>query len=207
MALATLPCADELRLLLRYEPETGRLFWRERPDHLFQTPGQAASWNRRYAGQQALTATLAQGYRTGSMMGQTGVKAHQVAFVMIHGRLPVGQIDHINGDKADNRAANLREVTQQQNMWNIPAKKARKGSKNPSAYIGVSWSSKASRWQAHIKLQNGKAKNLGTFDNEIDAARAYDAIAAAERGQFARLNFPAAAESRPNSNGNRGAAA
>lgn len=190
MAMATLPPVDDLRLLFRYEPDTGKLFWRERPEHLFQTPNHAACWNRRYAGREALTATLAQGYRVGSLFGRTGVKAHHVAFIMANGRLPSGQIDHINGDKADNRAANLRDVTQQQNQWNIPAKKPRKGSKKPSVYIGVSWSARSGRWQAHIKLKNGIAKRIGSFDDEMEAARAYDAIAVVERGDFARLNFP-----------------
>lgn len=194
MALATLPSVDDLRLLLRYEPETGRLFWRERPEYFFARPHQAASWNRRYAGREAITATLKgrageRSYRVGTMMGRT-VAAHHVAFVMTYGRLPSGQIDHINGDKTDNRSANLRDVTHQQNQWNIPAKKPRKGSKKPSAYIGVSWSTRSGRWQAYINLKNGTAKRIGSFESEIDAARAYDAIAAVERGEFARLNFP-----------------
>lgn len=198
MALATLPCATVLRLLLSYEPETGRLFWRERPERFFPTPNHAASWNRRYAGREALTATLkgraeAQSYRVGTLLGRTGVKAHHVAFVITHGRLPYGQIDHINRDKTDNRASNLRDVTPQQNQWNISAKRPRKGSKKPSAYIGVSWAAKSRKWQAHIKLQNGAAKRIGAFESEVDAARAYDAIAASERGGFARLNFPASA--------------
>lgn len=93
------------------------------------------------------------------------------------------QVDHINGNKLDNRRCNLRPCTPSQNQANsLP----RKGS---SQFKGVSWNRKNARWVAQIKI-NRNDKSLGRFNDEIDAAMAYDQAAFAAWGKFAYLNFP-----------------
>lgn len=94
------------------------------------------------------------------------------------------QVDHRDRNGLNNQKANLRPCTAQQNQAN---------SKKPvtgvtSKYKGVSWHSKARKWYAHIMISH-KRKHLGSFDSEIEAAKAYDAAAVARYGDFANANF------------------
>ena len=71
------------------------------------------------------------------------------------------QGDHINHDTLDNRRANLRIVTKQQNMWN--QKKSRRG---------FAWNKRAKKWYAYIGV-NGQKIHLGVFEKPEEARRAY----------------------------------
>lgn len=71
---------------------------------------------------------------------------HRIVWESVHGPIPSGMvIDHINGDKHDNRLENLRLCTTAQNLAN-----AKLSSRNTSGIKGVSWNSKKSRWDAKI---------------------------------------------------------
>jgi hypothetical protein len=94
------------------------------------------------------------------------------------------EIDHINGNKLDNRRCNLRIVTHQQNMSNI-----KKKHKSKSIYKGLSWKTNENRWVVRVKF-NYKEYYVGRFLDEIDAAHAYDFAALQLFGEFANLNFP-----------------
>lgn len=95
-------------------------------------------------------------------------------------------IDHKNHNTLDNRKENLRACTISQNQAN-----KRKKDHCTSIYKGVSWhkSKFDSKWLAQIGHHN-KVYYLGNFDNEIDAAYAYDKAAYEQWGEFANLNFP-----------------
>lgn len=93
------------------------------------------------------------------------------------------EVDHRNCDSLDNRRDNLRIVTHAENMRN-----RRKRKNTSSRYIGVSFRKKRKRWDANIR-HNGRKIWLGSFTNEIDAAKAYDDAARKYHIKFARLNF------------------
>jgi hypothetical protein len=91
-------------------------------------------------------------------------------------------VDHIDGNGLNNCRSNLRICTIVENQRNS------KGWSKTSRYKGVSWSKK-NKWASAISL-NFKRIHLGYFDNEIEAAKAYDKKAAELFGEFAYLNFP-----------------
>lgn len=94
------------------------------------------------------------------------------------------QVDHINGDKLDNRISNLRKCTNQENNRNT---KSRKGS--TSKYKGVSWDSANKKWISQICIGNNKHIKIGRFTCEIEAAKSYDNEAKNHFGEFCYLNF------------------
>lgn len=159
--------ATRLANLLEYDPGTGNLFWRVRPLEMFRTLRACRSWNGRYAGKEALTCICDEGYLTGILLG-TPVKAHRVIIALVEGFFPDGEVDHINGDRADNRLKNLRVVTHQENARN---KFRHRG--NTTGATGVYWRRDNQSWVAKIGVDY-KQIHLGcfkTFDEAI-AARA-----------------------------------
>lgn len=91
-------------------------------------------------------------------------------------------IDHINGDRADNRRCNLRFATAAQNIANS---KKRSNTKTP--YKGVVKNGDGKLWTARI-CKNGKIYGLGSFETPEKAALAYNAKALELHGEFARIN-------------------
>jgi hypothetical protein len=91
------------------------------------------------------------------------------------------EVDHINGDRLDNRRINLRIATRSQNAMNRPRTRT-----NTSGFKGVS--RLGSLWCAQIKLE-GKLHYLGRYADPAEAARAYDVAAKIMFGQYARPNF------------------
>lgn len=105
------------------------------------------------------------GYREIAISGRR-FQAHRLAWFLATGTWPSEEIDHINGDKADNRLANLREVSHAENGRNQP-----RPSNNRSGVIGVGWNATAGKWAARIKV-DGWSRFLGYFDDVSGAAKA-----------------------------------
>lgn len=95
-------------------------------------------------------------------------RAHRLAWLYVYDEWPNDQIDHINGDKTDNRILNLRAATSSQNKQN--ARKARLDSR--SGLIGAMWHGQSGKWRACIQV-DGKRKYLGRFDQAEQAHAVY----------------------------------
>jgi hypothetical protein len=120
-------------------------------------------------------------YRTTRKTEPNG-KTHQTLHAQLMGAERGREVDHINGDTLDNRRSNLRICGHLENGCNL-----RKWSTpTTSKYKGVS--SRQGKWRAYISPK-GRQKHLGTFDSEIEAAKAYDEAAKKLFGNFACLNF------------------
>lgn len=148
---------EQLREFLNYDPETGALFWRERPasskaDRIFNA---THAGNRAYEEQH-------RGYTRISLMGKR-YKTHRVAWALHYGEWPEDQIDHINGVRSDNRIKNLRPATNRQNAMNM-----KRPDTNMSGVMGVNWDKTKRKWVASICVE-GKRICLGHFDLFADA--------------------------------------
>lgn len=119
-----------------------------------------------------------------TVCGSNGKRHNLFLHQAILGKLKGFCIDHINGNGLDCRRCNLRYCTIGENNAN---RMSRKGSS--SQFKGVTYDKSRGRWNAAIEI-NGKTKTIGRFENEEEAARAYDKEAYNKYGQFARLNFP-----------------
>jgi hypothetical protein len=165
MANNPLPDPDFLRKLLDYDPETGILLWKIRTPEIVGSESERRRWNARHAGKPAVTYSDKKGYCRGHIGGQM-LYAHRIAWAITYGYWPPGFIDHINGDRADNRISNLRVVDKAGNMRN---QRPRPGS--ISGVHGVIWNRKHSRWYARISV-DAKPIHLGSFENKEDAIAA-----------------------------------
>ena len=172
--------------LLRYDRETGKLWWKPRGEHLFKgteihTPNvQMRQWNTRYADAEAFTASDLKGYKNGKLLG-IKYQAHRVIWFLEFGFWP-GVIDHINGDTSDNRLENLRACSVSENARNSAMRKG------TSIFRGVSWHEQDNHWVVQIQTDSGR-KRIGGFESELDAAIAYDRAAREQHRDFATLNF------------------
>ena len=154
-----------LQQLLTYDPETGELFWKERPREMFARARTWSMWNTRFAGGRALITEDDRGYRRGAVFG-IDFLAHRVAYAIYHNSWPSGQIDHINGVRHDNRIVNLRDVSPAENRKN-----QKRPSDNTSGVMGVHWYKPHGRWQAQIQ-SDGEKRHLGFFKDFADAVAA-----------------------------------
>lgn len=172
MLAKPLPGADELRALFSYDPETGQLFWRSRPDRELR-------WNSRFVGKIAGGLDRHGTCVTVRVKGIGHMKAHRVIWKMVHGDEPA-EIDHIDGNHINNRLSNLRAADRASNQCNV-AGWCRSGLK------GAYYDKRRKYWYSRIKA-DGRDVVLGKFDNADDAHLAYAAAAARLHGEFARIN-------------------
>lgn len=171
MLIKPLPPLYILRQLLSYSPETGRLEWLPRTKDM---GGPLVNrWNGRYAGTEALGKLDRKGYKVGKIFTVT-YQSHRIIWLLHTGEQP-DFIDHINGNKSDNRITNLRSVPWSENALNRPMPR-----NNKSGAIGVHWCNSNKWWVAQISI-GGKQRQLGVFGNKEDAI-ARRAVAEKEMG-------------------------
>lgn len=141
---------EEIKSKFRYEPDTGHIYWIE--------PGKGKI-KKKPAGTKTHTGYI------GILIDGKRYLSHRLAWTLYYGQWPSDQIDHINGDKTDNRIHNLRDATNAQNGKNYGFNKS-----NTSGIKGVSWCKNTGRWRALIKV-NHKSKCLGRYDTKEQAAK------------------------------------
>lgn len=155
--------------LFRYDD--GQLIWKVSP------------CNRVHIGDTAGTIGAA-GYIYVRIDGK-GCRIHRVIYHMFHGHCPPKPkvIDHVDNNPLNNRIENLREATPSQNRMNTSKVK-----NTTSGFMGVSWHKKNKKWAVAIRI-NGKKKFVGNFDDEIEAALAYNKAALERDPNFSKLNI------------------
>lgn len=144
-----------LRSILFYEPTTGEFTWL-----------QDVSW-RMLKGMKAGTLDKGNGYMNVAYQYRS-YKLHRLAWFYVHNEWPAFDIDHINGNRADNRISNLRSVTRAVNLQNQRLPKTN----NKSGFLGVYWNKWHKKWATDIAV-NGKKQHIGYFDKPEDAHEAH----------------------------------
>lgn len=168
--MLALPSQQELCRILRYDAQSGILYWRHRDDRL-------RNWNVLYADKPA-GALDKSGYIHINISGKF-YQAHRLIWRMVTGEDPQGEIDHRNGRRNCNVWTNLRPATAQQNRMNM-----RKRGPWPK---GVYFYKRDGTFRAQIK-KNGKHRYLGLHDTPDSAHQAYVNAANDMFGEFACHN-------------------
>jgi hypothetical protein len=162
---------------LRYEPDTGKLYWLPRTLKLSYNKQSMNRFNTLFAGTEALVQTTIGGYKNGKILGET-YYAHVVIWRVMTGIWPEQEVDHIDRDVSNNKWGNLREASTSQNRANRSLFKT-----SLSGFKGVRLQD-SGRWQVRFNK-----RHIGTFNSDIEAAKAYDKLAREHYGNFALLNF------------------
>lgn len=186
MAEVSIPAypVEYFRSALRYEPETGLLFWNTRPRSHFKNDVVFDRFNKLFAGKKT-GALKPNGYVHITMNAKTFC-AHRVAWAIYYGEHPELCIDHIDHDKANNKIANLRLVD-----WRGNAKNLSLSSRNKSGVSGISRCS-GGRYQVTIGI-DGYQKYLGIF-TDIETAIAVRRQAERDHGYHQNHGQVTAAE-------------
>lgn len=175
MAYAALPSIDILNKRLRYDPETGHLYWKPLTPADFEGKGRkppeelCKNFNTAHAGRRAGSQNHKHGYWCIGIQRKV-YYLHRIAWKMATGFDPDGEIDHINGDPEDNRLCNLRVVSGKEN--NRSKEKRRHSS---SWRRGVVWTGDA--WVATAGTPGKPTfRRLGQYQTRDDAIRARQAF-------------------------------
>ena len=166
----TLLTAEHLRRVLIYDPFTGLWKWREggkgRPLEPDWWPGTLGGKPGR------------QYYAIG--IGRWPRYAHRLAFLYMTGEWPKQEIDHVDGDRTNNRWSNLREADHSQNKYNTGLR-----GHNTTGFRGVYFRKNEGKWHARIKVGDRRV-SLGLFSSPEEASIAYEAAAQEHFGDYYR---------------------
>lgn len=144
---------DRARELFEYDPETGNLLRKVRYGRPCTPPKPMRTLDKR-------------GYFQVNIKGEV-LKVHRVVWLLAYGSFPNGYLDHINGDKTDNRLSNLRVVSHRENIRNSKAR-----SNSTTGLKGVRRTANPNRWRAGVKVAD-RHIHLGYFDTPEEAHLAY----------------------------------
>lgn len=146
-----LPSPEFLRKIISYDPLSGFFTWKERTEGMFKggntgTIGRCKAWNAVHSGNRCLISVKDNQYLYGRVLDKN-MYAHRVAWAMYYGEWPKHQIDHINGDRTDNRIENLRSVTCAENAKNQMTRRNR-------VFSGVYQDKRCMIWVCQIQRQH-----------------------------------------------------
>ena len=147
----------------RYDPDTGFFFWRVSPRYKIAIGDRAGNFDGKY-------------WRL--RYKKKNYKASRVAWLIMTGLWPNDQIDHVNGNKVDDRFCNLREATNAENCRNIGVRKTNR--------LGIKGVSKNKYSYTAVTTLNGKRYHIGSFRTPEEAALYQQAAAHALHGKFHR---------------------
>lgn len=143
---------DSLKSVLSYDKISGLFHWSKTMSRRCKK-GSVAGWTS-YAGYNEI--------RVGDLI----YKAHRLAVAFSFNEEPIGEVDHIDGDRLNNSLLNLRMVTRQENQRNSTIR-----TDNQSGFCGVYWDKDREKWRAGIRVDN-KTIYLGIFNKKDDAIKA-----------------------------------
>lgn len=159
-----LPPIDKLLEAMSFCPMSGNAYWKRRPEHHFPN-GWSSTWNTRYAGKKAGTPCAHKYLKCA--IDKSRYAIHRLMWYVHNGPIPNNlEIDHINGNRQDNRLQNLRLATDQQNGMNRGL-----SIRNKSGHSGVYWNGKREKWTAKIRV-SGRLIDLGEYRQIGDAVNA-----------------------------------
>lgn len=169
MAISSKISPELVRQLIDYNPETGVALWRARTEQHFSNKNRCAArmagaWNARYAGKPAFTVFAARAHTSRCSIFKVSYPASHIAWLHVHGKAPDYVIDHINGDRSDNRMANLRDVPLAVNARNCKLR-----IDNTSGLAGIHQNKKTKQWHARVNY-SGHVITLGSY-RELEHAR------------------------------------
>ncbi len=157
---------DYMKKNMSYSPDTGEFRWTVDINAKTKANCIAGSINDR-------------GYRT-ICVDRSVRRAHRLAWLWMTGEWPEADVDHINGNRDDNRWCNLRGATRTQNNGNSKLRPS-----NTSSMKGVTFNKRRGTWFARVTA-NGITRHLGTFTSPEAAKAAYDAAANENFKEYAR---------------------
>jgi hypothetical protein len=146
---------EELKSQVNYDQETGIFTWKVRNSNRIKIGDQAGNYHNG-------------GYIEMYLLGERHL-AHRLAWLYVNGYMPK-IIDHIDGNKLNNKISNLREVSYAENMYNSKIR-----SDNKSGVRCVSWNKKHQKWEVRVKI-DGKLKNYGYYKELDDAAKVAEKV-------------------------------
>lgn len=174
--------AERIKAFVEYHPLTGEMYWKDVNPSIMKSDHAYAVYRGQSVGRRAMNIDAGKGYLVGSLDSKR-LMAHRVAWCLFYGDWPEDQIDHIDGNRANNVISNLRSACNGRNGHNRGMLR-----NNSSGYKGVSWS-RAGRgsWRYAIRYSGNRIEHSG-FKTALDAALAYDKKALELHGEFAKTN-------------------